>query len=252
MILVLVFLGGSSCLDPIESPSVTSTTTQSTIQTTTTLAPTTAPPTTTATVPATTTTEASVTTTTAATTTATTFPTEVTTSYLKRVLTAEMAIGRLVEEIVSISNDWDNRSETDVTYSETETAMEDAVARIQAAGSDFELIEPPPTEGFPEEHRTVRVAAGQVVLAGAEMLAGLQSSDSGEQRRSAQVGLNAAYGVFVEGIDRIIAEYIGDEEITALIVARTLTVPAPVPSDDTDSGEETATTTTTTTTTEAG
>ena len=233
LLALLMALGGAACLfDSEESPSTTAgpvtTTTAAPVTTTTT--PATAGP-------VTTTTAAPVTTTTAAPTTSTTFPTPVIVNYLKTVLTAEVSIGRVVEEMITISNDWDNRSETDVTYTETEEAMDAAGERAQALRADFELIQPPPTNGFPEEHRRLRAAAGQVADAASEMLTGLQSSDAGQQRQAAQVGLVAAFGVFVESMDQVIAEFIGDEEITALIVSRNLTVPRPVGSDTTTTTE---------------
>ena len=241
--LSLIFLGGSSCLlDPVETPPASSTTAEGAATTsppTITTAPlstTTAPPTTTTTLPP-------ETTTTTAPPTPTTFPTEVILNYLKRVLTAEVGVSDLVEEISGISNDWDNRSETDVTYTDTEAAMEAAVERMQTAQADFELIQPPPTDSFPEKHLTVVSAVGQVAGAATEMLNGLQSADTGEQRQAAQVGLVAAFGVFVEGIDELIAEFIGDAEITALIVSRSLTVTAPAGSDGTARTETTTTTT---------
>ena len=244
--LSLIFLGGSSCLlDPVETPPASSTTAAGAATTsppTITTAPlstitTTAPPTTTTTLPP-------ETTTTTAPPTPTTFPTEVILNYLKRVLTAEVGVSDLVEEISGISNDWDNRSETDLTYTDTEAAMEAAVERMQTAQADFELIQPPPTDSFPEKHLTVVSAVGQVAGAATEMLSGLQSADTGEQRQAAQVGLVAAFGVFVEGIDELIAAFIGDAEITALIVSRNLTVTAPAGSDGSARTETTTTTTT--------
>ena len=102
-----------------------------------------------------------------------------------------------------------------------------------------------PATGSPQKHLTVSSAVRQITEAAAEMLAGLQSTDSGQQRQAAQVGLNAAHGVFVESIDDIIAEYIGDDEITALIVNRGAPAPAPAP-EEPEPEEPEATTTTTT------
>lgn len=254
----MVFLGGSSCLlDPVEAPPATS----STLATVDTTVPTTstAPLSTTTAAPTTTTAAPTTTTTTTAPTTAATFPSEVIRNYLKNLLTAEVGIARVVEELSTISNDWDNRSETDATYPETEEGMAAAVESMQTAGADFELIQPPPTAGYPAKHLRVASAVGQIALAAGEMLEGLRSTDTGEQRQAAQVGMVAAFGVFVESIDEVISEYIGDDEITALIVSRNLLAPAPAGPDDTTTTttEAPATTTTTeapatTTTTEAG
>ena len=181
-------------------------------------------------------------------------------NYLRNLLTAEVGIAGVVEELSTISNDWDNRSETDASYPDTEEGMEAAVESMQTAGADFELIQPPPTAGYPAKHLRVASAVRQVALAAGEMLEGLRSTDTGEQRQAAQVGMVAAFGVFVESIDEVISEYIGDDEITALIVSRNLLAPAPAGPDDattTTTTEAPATTTTTeapatTTTTEAG
>ena len=230
LLALLMALGGAACLfDSEESPS----TTAAPITTTTA-----APITTTTAAPITTTTAAPITTTTAAPTTSTTFPTPVIVNYLKTVLTAEVSIHQVVQEMITTSNDWDNRSETDVTYTETEETMDAAEERAQSLRADFELIQPPPTNGFPEEHRQVRVAAGQIADAASEMLTGLRSSDAGQQRQAAQAGLITAFGVFVEAMDRVIGKFIGDEEITALIVSRDLTVPRPADSDSTTTTTE--------------
>lgn len=252
LILSLSFLGGSSCLlDPVEAPP-SSTTTAATVSTS--APPTTIAPlaTTSTTRPPTTTTQPSTTTTTQPPAAASTFPAEVVRNYLKQLLTAEVGVSRLVNEIIGISNDWDNRSETDVSFSDTEAAMEAAAESIQTARVDFDLISVPPTGDFPPKHLTVVSAVGQIAESATEMLAGLQSSDTGEQRQAAQVGLNAAFGVFKEGIDAIIAEYIGDEEITALIVSRDLTAPGPVDSEETESEEADSEEPTTTTTEASG
>ena len=244
LVLSLVFLGGSSCLlDPVEAPPTTSTTAAPTTAASPT---TTAPPVTTSTTAApTTTTTAAPTTTTTVAPSPTAFPIEVVQNYVKQVLTAEVDIGQLVQEIVGISDDWDNRSDTGVSFPDTEEAMVDVVERVEAAGSDFNGIQAPPSGGFPQKHLTVSSAVRQITEAAAEMLAGLQSTDTGEQRQAAQVSLNAAYGVFVGSIDEIIAEYIGDDEVTALIVSRGVPAPAPAP-------EEPEPTTTTTSAEESG
>ena len=77
------------------------------------------------------------------------------------------------------------------------------------------------------------------------MLEGLRSTDAGEQRRAAQAGMVAAFGVFTQGIAEIIAEYIGDDEIASLIVSRDLTVTAPAAPATTTTTRAPATTTTT-------
>lgn len=235
IVLSMGLLGGSAC-DAGEDLPATSTTAATVATTAPATTSTTRAPTTTTTTQAPTTT-----TTTRAPTTTTTFPVEVVRNYLEQLLDAEEGITLLVAEVVKVSNDWDNRAETNVDYPDSEAAMEGAVERLEAAGAEFVLISAPPTGGYPDMHLTVAYAVSQIAEAAAEMLAGFRSTDTGEQRQAALVGLSAAWGVFVEGIDAVIAEYIGDEEIAALIVSRDMRVPAP-------QWPEATTTTTTTTT----
>ena len=261
----MIFLGGSSCLlDPVEAPPTTSDAEEAvdtTASTTSTAPRSPTTQTTTGTSPP----ETTVTTaTTTQTTTGAAFPTEVVQDYLKNLLAHEVGFSRLVDQISAISNDWDNRSETEVTYSETEEDLEAAVENLQTAQADFDLVQPPPTGRYPEKHLTVASAVGQIAVTAAEMLEGLRSTDAGEQRHAAQAGMVAAFGVFTQGIAEIIAEYIGDDEIASLIVSRDLTVTAPAapvttttttraPATTTTSQATTTTTTSqaTTTTTEA-
>nr|MDE0501141.1 hypothetical protein [bacterium] len=230
VVLSMGLLGGSSCFLVSDEAQPASSTTGATVDTTAPLVTTTQAPTTTTTLEPTTTTTTqapTTTTTTQAPTTTTTFPVEVVRNYLKQLITAEEGIALLVVEIVEVSNAWDSRAETNVDYTDTEAAMEGVVERLGAAGADFNLIQAPPTDGYPDKHLDVSYAVSQITGAATEMLAGLQSTDTGEQRQAAQVGLNAAWGVFLEGVDAVIAEYIGDEEIAALIVSREMRLPDP-------------------------
>ena len=226
VVLSMGLLGGSSCFLVSDEAQPASSTTGATVDTTAPLVTTTLAPTTSTTTLAPTTTQApTTTTTTLAPTTTTTFPVEVVRNYLKQLINAEEGIALLVVEIVEASNAWDNRAETNVDYTDTEAAMEGVVERLGAAAADFNLIQAPPTDGYPDKHLDVSYAVSQITGAATEMLAGLQSADTGEQRQAAQVGLNAAWGIFLEGVDAVIAEYIGDEEIAALIVSREMRLP---------------------------
>ena len=247
LMLSMIFLGGSSCLlDPVEEPTETDAPEETVDAAPTTstapLSTTEAPITTAGTLPPDTTTTTSATAEVA-------FPIEVVQDYLIRLLTEEVAISRLVEEMDSISSDWDNRSETDITYEEAEEALAAAVETMQSTQADFDLIQPPPTAQYPTKHLTVSSAVAQIGEAAAGMLDGMRSTDTGEQRRNAQVALNAAYGVFTSGIDEVIAEYIGDARITAMIVSRTPAAPEEPPATTTTTTEAPATTTTTQVTT---
>jgi len=247
LVFSLFVLGGSTCLlDPVESS------TTSTAQETST---TTLPATSTTSLPATSTTgdttappeETTTTTTTTSPSGAEAFPIEVVRRYLRSLLIQEGTISRLAEEVVEISNDWDNRSDSGVTYPETEDAMDSVVSDMQDARADFDLIQPPPTAGYPAKHLTVASAVAQIAQAAAEMLEGLRSTDTGEQRQAGQTRLIAAFGVLTEGVNEIVTEYIGDAEIAAMIVDRDLTATPPVPTTTTTTTTRAAATTTTTT-----
>ena len=104
--LLVVIVGGASCSD--EPPAaatpapITTTTTQST--------------TTSASLPETTLPETTTTTTTLS-------LAQESLKYLDMLLAAEVSFGNLVAEVQAMNEDWDNRSESGVSYSETAAAM---------------------------------------------------------------------------------------------------------------------------------
>ena len=146
--------------------------------------------------------------------------TEESMEYLEVLLAVEVNIGNLVAEVQALNDNWDNRSETGVSYGETDAAMEVAVQRAQELRDAFEGIQPTALSTVPLEHQTAAAAVVLMADTAAEMLDGLRSTDTGQARRSALVGFLTAFEIFEEAIDRL-AEMIGDEATAALARNRT-------------------------------
>lgn len=177
------------------------------------------PPTTTTSLPATTTTRGS--TTTAAAPLASL-------RYLEQLLSAQAGIAELVESVITINDDWDDRSRSRVSFSETEAALEAAVERASALRDAFASIEPPPGAGLGEQHRSADSAMNIIADTTSEMLDGLRSTDTGQARRAAAVGLLTAYDLLREVIGRVAA--VNGEEGEARLAAAPTFTPPPVTS----------------------
>ncbi len=225
--LLVVIVGGASCSD--EPPAATSAT-PAPITTTTTQSATTS-----ASLPETTLPET--------TTTTTLSLAQESLNYLDMLLAAQVSIGKLVAEVRAMNEDWDNRSERGVTYSETEAAMEAAAERSRKLRDAFELIKPSSEGGIPIEHQTATAAVGLMADTATEMLDGLRSTDTGQARRAALVGYLTAFEILKEAINRV-ALIIGDEGTAALDESSTESTVTTVP--DTTTATEPDTTTTTT------
>ena len=236
--LLVVIVGGASCSD--EPPAATSAT-PAPVTTTTTQSATTS-----ASLPETTLPETTTTTTTLS-------LAQESLNYLDMLLAAEVSIGNLVAEVQAMNEGWDNRSESGVSYSETEAAMEAAAERARKLRDAFELIEPSPEGGIPIEHQTATAAVGLMADTATEMLDGLRSTDTGQARRAALVGYLTAFEILKEAINRV-ALIIGDEGTAALGESRTESNLTTVPDTTTTTVPDTTTTTvpdtTTTTSTE--
>ena len=222
--LLMVVLVASCSDDAEEVPGETSSasTTRTTVATTTAVSvPTTTEPTTT-------------------TSTTVAFPSREVLDYLEEVRAVTVGLGELVTDMRAANNDWDNRSETGVSYADTEIALEDVEERSQDLREAIGVIEPPSDRGLPVEHRTAWVAVGQMADAAGEALAGLRSPDTGERRRSALAEFLVAFERFNGAVDRIV-EIIG---VGAGISAPTTTSTTAAPT--TTSTTEAATTTSTT------
>lgn len=148
-------------------------------------------------------------------TTTTTSPVRVALDYLDDLLATRADIARLVANVEQINHDWENRSQTGVSFSDTELALEAAVQRAQSLQDAFIGIKAPSVLGLRDEHRIAGSAVG--ILAGApqEMLDGLRSPDTGEARRAALVGFLTAFDLLGQVTARVAAT-IGEEGIEML------------------------------------
>ena len=137
------------------------------------------------------------------TTTTTLIPPEID-LYLNNLAEDKQALAELVAEMNAVNEEWDNRSETGVTYADTEAAMEAISEQALIFVAAVELHRPPETvTGLVEAHEGVVESANAVAAAAEEALAGLRSSDSGERRRAALVEFRAAAASFNEQVDQI-------------------------------------------------
>ena len=167
--------------------------------------------------------------------------TEESMNYLEVLLAVEVNIGKLVADVQTLNENWDNRSEVGASYGETDAAMEAAAQRAQELRDAFEGIRPSAQGNIPLEHQTASAAVVLMADTAAEMLDGLRSTDTGQARRSALVGFLTAYEIFQEAISRV-AGMIGDEGTEALARNRA--------ENDVPTVQEATTTTTTTATTQ--
>ncbi|MDE0188097.1 MAG: excalibur calcium-binding domain-containing protein [bacterium] len=163
-------------------------------------------------------------------------------NYLEVLLAVEVNIGKLVADVQALNENWDNRSESGVSYGETDAGMEAAAQRAQELRDAFEGIQPSSQGNIPLEHQTAAAAVVLMADTAAEMLDGLRSTDTGQSRRSALVGFLTAYEIFGEAVTRV-AEIIGDEAIAALESSRTANT-VPTIREGTTTTTEAATTTT--------
>ncbi len=183
------------------------------------------------------------------------FPNREVLNYLQDMQGIAVRVGELVLDMRSANNDWDNRSESGATYSQTEERLVDIEARALALRDDIGLIEPPPDRGLPVEHQTAWVALGQMADAATDALAGLRSPDTGERRRAAVAEFLVAYERFAGAFDRIVQIIGRGAEVslptTGTTVAETTTT-TEAETTTTTAGDTTTTTEAETTTTTAG
>ena len=137
------------------------------------------------------------------TTTTTLIPPEID-LYLNNLAEDKQSLAELVAEMNAVNEEWDNRSETGVTYGDTEVAMEAIFEQALIFVAAVELHRPPETvTGLVEAHEGVFESANAVAAGAEEALAGLRSSDAGERRRAALVEFRAAAASFNEQVDQI-------------------------------------------------
>lgn len=141
--------------------------------------------------------------------------------YFQDIQSLSVRVGDLVLDMRAANNDWDNRTKT---YSETEATMVDIERRARVLRDDIALIEPPAERGLPVEHQTAWMAVGQMTDAAIEALAGLRSTDEGQQRRAAVTMFLVAYERYNAAFGRIV-DIIGVSDDVSLPTVATTSAP---------------------------
>lgn len=98
----------------------------------------------------------------------------------------------LVQRGVEINEDWDNRAQTGVTFSETLDEMRELETEVRTFADDVAAVTPPPQAELELAHADITDAAEDMVEAMAAMIIGLQDPDSSAGRRQALTDLQAA------------------------------------------------------------
>ncbi|GIU92608.1 MAG: hypothetical protein KatS3mg011_1514 [Acidimicrobiia bacterium] len=121
-------------------------------------------------------------------------------AYLEQVNALETRLVELQTELATINANWENRESTGVTYSETEAALVDLVARVEQWAGEVEAVTPP--EALVVAHDTVVQFAQTIATTAQEVLAGLRAPDTGEQRREAVSRFDDAVRGFTAAVDQ--------------------------------------------------
>lgn len=124
--------------------------------------------------------------------------------YLTNLGEDKATLAALVEELNTVNDDWENRDQTGVNFSDTEAAMVAAAERAVVFSEAVELHRPPEdVAGLTDAHQRVYESAAAVAEAAANALAGLRAPDTGELRRAAVVEFRAAAASFEQQVDQI-------------------------------------------------
>ncbi len=145
--------------------------------------------------------------------------------YLEQLLSTEAGFSELAESVGAINDDWDDRSRTGVSFSDTESALEAAAGRALSLQDFFDLIEPPAEIVLRQEHRTAAAAVAIMADTSQEMLDGLRSTDAGQARQAAVVGFLTASDLLGEVLAQVAAD-IGEEGEALLAASQTFAPPA--------------------------
>ncbi len=136
------------------------------------------------------------------TTTTTTLPSEVVT-YLEEISSEKIQSIDLATKVLEANDNWDNES---ITYQE---AKDEFAEFIDAAQQFVETVSqpgPPSTFNALVKSHEELISLAELIFADTEeLLAGLTSSDTGEQRASALKSFNDNINLFQEKIEEIVA-----------------------------------------------
>jgi len=127
-------------------------------------------------------------------------------SYLDTMEQRKADLDLLSNDLLTANDDWNNQSDTGVTYSETKTAFQDAIEKAQVLDDSLTTIAPPAGyASLASLHEDISTAAAKVYTTSKSALAGLQSSDSGETRTAAIQAFTDAVAEFNTAYDGLAA-----------------------------------------------
>jgi hypothetical protein len=119
-------------------------------------------------------------------------------TYLDLVDSQETALTGYQTEMAAINGQWDAEERT-VTYPDTEAALVDLAGRVRTWAQDVASVVAP--LGLEGVHTVLSAAAAEGANAADAVVAGLQSSDTGEARRAALDSFDAAVRAFTAAAD---------------------------------------------------
>ena len=136
------------------------------------------------------------------TTTTTTLPDEVI-SYLEEISSEKIQSIDLATKVLEANDDWDNES---ITYQEAKDEFADFIEDARQFVNTVAEPGPPTTfAGLVKSHEELKSLADLIFADTEELLAGLTSSDTGQQRAAALDSFNNNISLFQEKIDEIVA-----------------------------------------------
>ena len=118
--------------------------------------------------------------------------------YLDLVVSQETALTGFQTEMATINGQWDAEERT-VTYPDTEAALVDLATRVRTWAQDVAAVVAP--LGLEGVHTVLSAAAAEAANASDAVIAGLQSSDTGEARRAALDSFDEAVRAFTAAAD---------------------------------------------------
>ncbi|MEX1043092.1 MAG: hypothetical protein WD020_00480 [Acidimicrobiia bacterium] len=119
-------------------------------------------------------------------------------NYLDLVASLETALTGFQTEMAAINGQWDAEERT-VTYPDTEAALIDLAGRVRTWAEDIATVVAP--LGLEGVHTVLNAAAAEAANASDAVVAGLQSSDTGEARRAALDSFDEAVRAFTAAAD---------------------------------------------------
>ena len=120
-------------------------------------------------------------------------------AYLDQVTLLTTDLAALDTEMVRLNEQWDNR---EIEFGSARNELRDEINVNVALWSDRVVAAVPPAS-LTSQHQVLIDSAVAVNAAAIEVLAGLESSDNGEQRAAALVSFEVAVGAFNTGADTI-------------------------------------------------